>query len=122
MLHGGSGVGIEKYSAQGSLLPLAAMVNYQLSSPDPFTFSKPKEWPKLIKRFECFRIVSGLDMKSHEMQINTHIYSMGDEVDDILGSFRFSEEHRKTFKDVKVKYESFFMKMRNVIYEWANLT
>ena len=51
------------------------------------------------------------------MQINTLIYWMGDEADDILGSFRLFEEHGKTFEIVKAKFESFFVKKRNMIYE-----
>ena len=95
------------------------MASYQVSPPEPFTFSKPEEWPKWIRRFERFRVASGLDTKSDEMQINTLIYSMGDEADDILSSFRLSEEHSKTFEVVKARFESFFVKKRNVIYERA---
>ena len=72
------------------------MASYQVSPPESFTFSKPEEWPKWIRRFGRFRVASGLDMKSDEMQINTLIYSMGDKADDILGSFRLSEEEVKT--------------------------
>ena len=95
------------------------MVNYQLSSPNLFTFSKLEEWPKWIRRFKCFRTASGFDVKSDEMQINALICSMEDEADDTLGSFRLSEEDGKTFEDVKAKFESLFVKKRNVIYEWA---
>ena len=49
-------------------------------------------------------------MKSDEMQINTLIYAMGDKADDILSSFRLSEEHAKTFKVVRARFESFFVK------------
>ena len=56
-----------------------------------------------------------LRYESYEMQINTLIYSMGDEADDILDSFRLSEEHRKTFEVVRMKFESFFVKKTNTI-------
>ena len=58
-------------------------------------------------------------MNRVEMEINTLIYLMGDEADSILGSFRLSEEAGKTFEVVKEKFESFFVKKRNVIYEQA---
>ena len=54
---------------------------------EPFTFSKPEEWPKWIRRFERFRDASGLDGKEEKKQISTLIYSMGDEADDTLQSF-----------------------------------
>ena len=95
------------------------MASYQVSPLESFKFSKPEEWPKWIRRFERFRVASGLDTKSDEMQINTLIYSMGDEADDILGSFRLSEEEGKTFDVVRARFENFFVKKRNVIYERA---
>ena len=68
-----SSVGIERCSAQGSLLPLAVVANYQVSSPNTFTCREPEEGPKWIRRFKRFRIASGLNMKSNEMHFNTHI-------------------------------------------------
>ena len=60
---------------------------YHVAPPDSFSFNKPEEWPKWIRRFELFRIASGLTEKSEETQVNTLIYAMGDEADDILRSF-----------------------------------
>jgi hypothetical protein len=96
-----------------------AVASYQVVPPDPFTFRKPEEWPRWIRRFERFRSASGLDKKSEETQVNTLIYTMGDEADDILRSFKLEEEEAKVYKTVKDKFESFFVKRRNVIYERA---
>ena len=57
---------------------------YQVSQPEPFNFANPEEWPKWLRRFERFRQASGLAEKSEEAQVNTLIYCMGDEADDIL--------------------------------------
>lgn len=96
-----------------------ATASYQVLPPDPLNFTKPEEWPKWIRRFERFRIVSGLQEKSEEIQVNTLIYSMGNEADDILRSFKLSEDHGKEYDVVKEKFEGFFVKRRNVIYERA---
>jgi hypothetical protein len=61
-----------------------AVASYQVVSPDSFTFHQPEEWPRRIRRFERFRSASGLDEKSEETQVNTLVYTMGDEADDIL--------------------------------------
>ena len=57
--------------------------------------------------------------KSEETQVNTLIYTMGDEADDILRSFKLEEADGKKYSTVKEKFETFFVKRRNVIYERA---
>ena len=92
---------------------------YQVSPPEPFNFANPEEWPKWLRRFERFRQASGLVEKSEEAQVNTLIYCMGDEADDILRSFKLSEEDSKKYSTVKAKFEDHFVKRRNVIFERA---
>ena len=57
--------------------------------------------------------------KSDETQVNTLVYSMGDEADDVMRSFKFDEGEVEDFETVKGKFEAFFVKRRNVIYERA---
>ena len=61
---------------------------FQVTIPEPFTFSRPEEWVKWSRRFERFRVASGLAQRDEEVQVNTLIYAMGDQADDILHSFR----------------------------------
>ena len=102
--------------AAASTTPTAS---YQVTPPEPFSFSKPEEWPKWSRRFERFRNASGLNDKPDPTQVNTLIYSMGDQADDILGSFGLSEEESSRYETVKAKFESYFVKKKNVIYERA---
>ena len=95
------------------------MATYQVAPPEPFTFSRPEEWHKWIRRFEHFRKASGLESKTEEAQINTLIYSMGDQADDILRSFSLSEEDLKKYHTVKTKFDSHFTKRQNIIFERA---
>ena len=44
---------------------------------------------------------------------------MGDEADDILRSFHLSESDSKKYKTVKEKFDGYFIRQRNVIYERA---
>ena len=50
------------------------------------------------------------------MQVNTLIYAMGDDADDILCSFRLSSADSKKYDTVKAKFDVHFVKRRNVIY------
>ena len=75
--------------------------SYQISDPEWFCFTQPEEWPKWIRRFERFRQASGLTAKSEESQVNTLIYTMGDEADDILSSFSMREEDKQKYDKVK---------------------
>ena len=48
--------------------------SYQITPPEPFNFSAPKEWPKWIRRFERFRHASQLSKSDQESQVSTLIY------------------------------------------------
>ena len=42
---------------------------------------------------------------------------MGDKADDILSSFGLSEDNQKKYSVIKDKFDSYFVKRRNVIFE-----
>ena len=105
MLHGGSGgvtvllpvaqsFGIESHRIDRTPEHVAA--TFQVSAPEPSNFSRPVEWNKWIRHFECFRVASGLNEKGEAAQVNTLIYSMGDEADDILRCFTTLSAEDKT--------------------------
>ena len=94
------------------------MASFSVVPPEKFSF-KPEEWPKLIRRFERFRVASELNKKPENTQISTLIYSMGDEADDILSSFTMSDDDKEKYDAVKAKFEGHFIIKRNVIFERA---
>ena len=51
--------------------------------------------------------------------MNTLIYTMGEKIDDIFHSFDLSYEDKKMYKTVKNKFDSYFVKRKNIIYECA---
>ena len=95
------------------------MATFQVTAPESFDTHYPENWTKWIRRFERFRQASGLASKSEENQVNTLVYSMGDEADDILASFGLTEDEKKVYDTVKGKFESYFIRRRNVIFERA---
>ena len=95
------------------------MTEVRVRPPESFTFAKPETWPKWIKRFERFRHASGLTKEDEVSQIHTLIYTMGDEAEDILSSFRLTEEQGKKYDTVVEKFDSYFVKRRNITFERA---
>ena len=71
------------------------------------------------KRFECFHQASCLAKEEEESQINTLIYVMGDQADDILNSFKLSTTQLKQYHTVKTKFDEHFVVRHNVIFEQA---
>ena len=92
------------------------MASYQFT---PFNFSRPNDWPRWTRRFERFQEASSLTGKGEETQVNTLIYTMGAEEDDVLQLFKLSEENQKKYGIVKKKFEDYLLKQRNTIYQRA---
>lgn len=93
------------------------MASYRIQTIENFDFAKPDEWPRWIRRFERFRQASDLVSKSEEVQVSTLVYSMGDKAEDLLQSFNLTEDDSKKYLTVRGKFESYFVKRRNTIYE-----
>ena len=98
-------------------LPSLEMAAFNITSPEPFSFTQPENWENWIRRFDRFRRSSGLAEKSQPDQVNTLIYSMGNQAEDILLSFRLSEEEVKIYSTVVEKFHHYFVRRRNIIYE-----
>ena len=90
-----------------------------LQTPAPFPFNSPDEWPKWKKRFEQYRIASGLAKEDDERQVSTLLYCLGEEADDVLTSTNITGDSRKKFADVLEKFNEFFKVRKNVIFERA---
>ena len=93
--------------------------SYQVALPEPFKLSKPEQWPKWIRRFEHFRSASGLAMKDGKVQVDTLLYAMGSDADDVMLSFHLREDDACDYGKVKDRFDRHFVKKRNVIYERA---
>ena len=96
-----------------------ATASVQLRPPDNFDFSKPDTWTRWKKRFEQFRVASGLNAQGEERQVSTLLYCIGDEADAVLTSTNIKDDERKKYDDVIGKFDSFFRVRKNVIFERA---
>ena len=55
------------------------------------------------------------------MQVSSLIYSTGHEADILLRSFRLTAAEQSSYNMIKQKFDNFFVKKRNIIYERARL-
>ena len=70
----------------------------------------------MVSLDQAFRTISKsnrLDQKDGESQVNTLIYSMGEEADDIVVSLGLTTEEAKQYSVVKGKFEAHFVVKRN---------
>ena len=54
------------------------------------------------------------------MQVSSLLYAMEDEAEDFLKSFRLSHDEQKLYITVGSKFESYFVKKRNTVFEWIS--
>ena len=92
--------------------------------PASFRLKNPEEWPKWLWRFERSCISTELNKNDEVQQINTMIYCMGDEADDIFKTFTFAEGQEKKYDKVnfKEKFDQHFTIKGNVIFERAKFS
>ena len=92
------------------------VTNFQVTPMKKFSFM-PEEWPKWIQRFERFHTATRLDKQTSENQVNTLIYTMGEQADNVFISFKFTTEQENNYEEVKKKFENYFIVKRNIIFE-----
>ena len=95
------------------------MAGIQLTPPGPFNFKAPDEWPRWCQRFQQFHVASGLSEGSDAKQVSTFLYCMGEEAEAVLAATHATVDDRKTYADVKRKFDAFFKVRRNIIFERA---
>ena len=92
---------------------------FSIQPPEQFDFSKPQDWERWIRRFERFRQASNLHSSSQQNQVNTLMYCMGDEADDVLKGLNLTAAGQQVYDSVKTAFHDFFIVSKNVIYERA---
>ena len=95
------------------------MASLRLQPPSAFNFRTPDEWPRWKKRFEQFRLASGLSVEAEEKQVSTLLYCMGEDADDTLTSTHITADEREEYASVIAKLDGFFQVRRNIIFERA---
>ena len=73
------------------------MASCQLRQPDPFDLKDPDSWPKWKRRYLQYQEAAGLSAKGDARQINTLLYCLGEEANEILTSTNITTDERKVF-------------------------
>ena len=95
------------------------MAQLRLQPPEPFYFRSPDDWPRWRRRFEQFRVASGLGASDATQQVSTLLYCVGEEAGAVLASTGITADERKVYDTVVKKFDDFFKVRRNVIFERA---
>ena len=95
------------------------MAQLRLQPPEPFNFRTPDDWPRWRRRFEQFRVASGLGASEATQQVSTLLYCVGEEAEAVLASTGITADERKEYDTVVKKFDDFFKVRRNVIFERA---
>ena len=95
------------------------MASIRLQPPESFDFKRPDKWPRCKKWFQQFRSASTLDGEAEDRQVNTLLYCMGEEAENVLSSTGISDEDRKKYDKVVEKFDLYFAVRCNVIFERA---
>ena len=69
------------------------------------------------RRFEQYRLASGLSKESEEHQISTLLYCLGEDSEDVLDLTKISAEDRKKYEKVLSQFDNFFKVRKNIIFE-----
>lgn len=72
-----------------------------------------------MKRFERYRIASGLDKQPEEYQVNTFMYAAGDDAEDILYVLPLTDAQKKSYAAITDAFNKHCISKRNVIFERA---
>ena len=95
------------------------MANVQIQTPEKFDLKNPDAWSSWKKRFEQFRIASGLSETDEARQISMLLYCIGPEAESMLDSTNITTGQRKKYDTVVAKLDSFFQVRKNTIFERA---
>ena len=95
------------------------MAQLRLQSPEQFNFKEPDDWQRWKRRFEQFRVASGLKEESDTKQVSTLLYCLGEEAEAVLDSTNITSDEKKRYDKVIEKLNAFFQTRKNVIFERA---
>lgn len=101
------------------------MAGTGIKTPNAMDFSNSQEsWPDWIKRFQRFRLASGLEEKSADRQVNTLVYTMGEEAEKVFSQLAIKQPtpeevtaNANALYDVTVRaFEDYFNPVSNALH------
>ena len=110
--NGGSGSSSGGAPSTSSSAPEPAQVSLpgmvhlsQVSPPSSFNFQAADQWDRWLRRFNRYRQASGLHTQPESVQVNSLLYTMGEQADDLLDSFHLPEDDVSKFTTVTERFQ-----------------
>ena len=102
----------------------------KLNPPAEFDFTKPSGWMAWRERFMRFRSATQLSKKDGQTQIDTLVYTMGPEAENVFKTFSFARarpavgsepayDEKQDFDVVIKKFDQYFIPKINTVHERA---
>ncbi|KAL1421853.1 hypothetical protein MTO96_022771 [Rhipicephalus appendiculatus] len=76
--------------------------------PTKLDFRKPEDWTQWHHRWEYYRLISCLSGQDDMTQINTLLYAMGEQAEDVLTALKLTEEQKSYYVAVTSAFEKHF--------------
>ncbi|KAK3931503.1 Urease accessory protein UreD [Frankliniella fusca] len=83
--------------------------------PKPFSF-RSEDWTEWITRFEQYRTTTPLQYMEEDQQVSKMLYYMGGKANDILNTFKLTEEEKKSLSQVQRKFNSHYVTKKTKLY------
>lgn len=93
-------------------------MNANITPPENFVTTDGNQWCKWMRRFERYRLASGLAEEEEIKQISVLLYAAGEEVDEIVLALGLNPE-RDSYKNVTEALNQHFGTKTNIIFERA---
>ena len=91
---------------QGESASDATAIYPSLSVKPPKSFDFSKEWPRWVKGFERYPVISRLSKQEGALQVNALLYALGGESEDIFTSLTFDDSAvKKNYDPFKEKFD-----------------
>ena len=84
------------------------MTTYGIKPPESFDVHRPENWTKWAKRFEQFRVASGLSGAVAAKQVSTFLYCFGESAEDLLSAMGATDADRATYAGIKERFDTYF--------------
>ena len=79
----------EGHQREGASDAAAIHPSLSVKPPKSSDFSKFEEWPRWVKRFERYRVISGLSKQEGALHVNALLYALSGESEDFFRSLTF---------------------------------
>ena len=86
----------------------------QFQPPEKLNFTDPR-WEEWKNSFLAFSLITELNKKPVNIQIATLKYCMGNEADEILKTFNFTDEESSSFDTILARFDEYFKPKKNII-------